>query len=548
MIVGMKWSFALAFLVFLTLLPGARGQGSDEQYVQIFARIQEADSLSTNQPGKALAKYVEAQNALQHLHKASPDWNPKIVSFRLTYLASRISALSGNSPLEPPAPTPSTNSAVPQPANPPTPQSTPASDLAAQVRALNDQVRQLQAERIVMEAKLKEALALQPAEADPRELARTEEKLKALQKENELLKVSLESEKPKPGAATDPKTLEQTQKALADTNRKLTQAQTEIASLQSDKDLLRLEKGALEGRLKQLTTNPAASSAPPPIAPPDSPSRVRQLEGERDDLQKKLAAANKALAARKNGNAAASHVQQLELELAGARARLEVFEARQVPYAAEELALMKAPDTKLAAVPPKTTKRPMKDLPAGSSKLVSEAQAWFASRQYEKAEAAYAQVVRMDPKNVPALGNLAAIQVEAGHLEEADKNIQLALAEDPEDAYSLYVLGILRFRQAKFDDAFTALSRAVKLDPDNPEIHNYLGLTLSEKGMRAPAETELRRAIQLQPTYGAAHYNLAMVYLYQQPPAVELARWHYQKALAAGHASNPEVDKRLGSK
>jgi hypothetical protein len=34
-----------------------------------------------------------------------------------------------------------------------------------------------------------------------------------------------------------------------------------------------------------------------------------------------------------------------------------------------------------------------------------------------------------------------------------------------------------------------------------------------------------------------------VVYLTQKPPLVELAKWHYQKALAAGHPRNPEVEK-----
>jgi Flp pilus assembly protein TadD len=149
---------------------------------------------------------------------------------------------------------------------------------------------------------------------------------------------------------------------------------------------------------------------------------------------------------------------------------------------------------------------------------------------------------------VPALANLAAVQIQAGRLDEAERNINAALTEDPEDAYSLYVLGIVRFRQGKYDDSFDALSRAARIDPDNPEIQNYLGLALSEKGMRVPAETALRKAIQLQPNYAAAHYNLAVVYLAQQPPATELARWHYQKALANGQPPNSEVEQKLQAK
>src|SRR5581483_1689799 len=157
----------------------------------------------------------------------------------------------------------------------------------------------------------------------------------------------------------------------------------------------------------------------------------------------------------------------------------------------------------------------------------------------------YESVLKQDPKNVAVLGNLAAIQVEANHFDQAESNIQQALALDSEDPYSLYVLGILRLREGKYDDALGALSRSAKLDPNNAEVQNYLGLALSEKGMRAPAEAALRKAVQLQPGYAGAQYNLAVVYATQQPPATELARFHYQKALAAGHPRNPDLEKHF---
>jgi len=89
------------------------------------------------------------------------------------------------------------------------------------------------------------------------------------------------------------------------------------------------------------------------------------------------------------------------------------------------------------------------------------------------------------------------------------------------------------------------LSRAAKLDPQNPEIQNYLGVTLGHKGLRVQAETALRKAVQLAPDYAAAHNNLAVIYINQTPPLVQLARWHYQKALAAGQPPNPELEKAL---
>ncbi|HEY5915614.1 MAG TPA: tetratricopeptide repeat protein [Verrucomicrobiae bacterium] len=599
----MKRYFVLAIAILVGSLVGAPAQGLDEQYVQIFNMIQEADGLSTSQPAKALAKYADAQTLLQRLQKGSPDWNPKVVAFRLAYVGAKIDSLSTNAP-QPAVPVQGETNKAPAPAVTnaavaPTPAALPA-EVEAQLATLKDQVRQLQADRIVMEAKLKEALSVQPAEADPRELAKSEEKVKSLQKENELLKAAVDAEKSKT-ANTDPKALDAAQQALAtanrqlvetketaakltierdalqnklktnpdaaallaenqllkqkllatgatpaqtdDTAKRLSQAQTEIASLQSDRELLRLEKAALENRLKSAASNTVTSSVlPGPGA--DSPARVRQLERDRDDLQKKLDAANKTLYGRK-GKAVASRVEQLELDLSNARARLEVFEARQVPYSPEELALLRTPDAKPVAASARATRTSSRQLPPGSTRLVTEAETWFAARQFDKAEAAYTGVVRMDPRNVPALANLAVVQIEAGHLDQAEKSILAALAEDPESPFSLRTLGLLRFRQAKYDDALDALSRAAKLDPDNPEIQNHLGLVLSEKGMRVPAETALRKAIQLQPNYGRAHYNLAIVYMNQQPPAIELARWHYKKAMVLGEAPNSEVETKL---
>ncbi len=103
----------------------------------------------------------------------------------------------------------------------------------------------------------------------------------------------------------------------------------------------------------------------------------------------------------------------------------------------------------------------------------------------------------------------------------------------------------MEFGRQKFDAAQDALSRAAQLDPRNPEIENYLGATLAQKGLREQAETAFRQAVELDPTYGAAHKNLAVIYLGEKPPMVELARWHYQKALQFGQPRNADLEKTL---
>src|SRR5215472_4014012 len=98
-----KFFVLAAFVVALTR---AQAQGPDDQYVRIYNSIQEAETLTRSQPSQALAKFLEAQTALQRLQKIYPDWNPKIVSFRLSYLADRIAAVSPKAPAPASAPPP----------------------------------------------------------------------------------------------------------------------------------------------------------------------------------------------------------------------------------------------------------------------------------------------------------------------------------------------------------------------------------------------------------------------------------------------------------
>lgn len=655
----MKVVFAVVVLVSALGAWTNQAWGQDDQYIGIYATIQQADALlDSGDAHAAIARYLDAQAALKRLQTAFPDWNPKVVNFRLNYLAAKLATATAKLSTAPaPVPVPATKPAPLAPA--PAPVAAPSQELLDELRALKELVGQLQADKGLLEAKLKEALTAQPAALDPRELAKADDRIKTLQKENDLLKVSLDQERTKKtvadttelerlkqqladankklaeqkemsdtlalekaalqqrlgklsAAPASTAELEQTKQALTDANRKLAeqaeqnrqlalekdalqtrvrtlradadaaealraenellkkqvaefkaapaggdtsrdlqQARTQIAALQSDLDILRLEKIALENRVKTMSKTTVSSTA---LAPPTAGSdaqRLRQLERERDALQKKLDTAVKELAGRK-GKAAAARVQEMTAQLTTLRARLEMLEARQVPYAAEELALMKAPDARLATAPPKpaptASRKSVRELPAGTVALVAEAQRSFAARQYDKAEEKYLQVLRQDDRNVVTLANLAVIQMEMNHLDEAEKNARQAVTLAPDDAYGHSVLGQIKLRQQKLDDALDELSRAAQLNPQSAEIQNFLGITLSHKGLRGPAETALRKAIQLEPNYGSAHNNLAVIYLNQNPPMIELARWHYQKALAAGHAQNPELEKALNAK
>jgi cytochrome c-type biogenesis protein CcmH/NrfG len=272
--------------------------------------------------------------------------------------------------------------------------------------------------------------------------------------------------------------------------------------------------------------------------------KVRRLERERDELQKQFNAATKEL----YDNRARIHLanmEQLTNQVAVLRSRLDVLEARKVPYSEEELAILKKSGAATMRADTKSGKKPSNDLSSGTATLVAEAERAFSARRLEEAEKKYQQALRTDESIVFMLANLAAVQVEQNRLAEAEATLKRGLAADPKDAFSLSLLGILKVRQQNFDEALNALSQSAQLDPQNSDTFQYLGVTLAEKGLRDPAESAFRRAIQLSPGNGDAHHNLAVVYATQRPPAFELARWHYKKSLEAGHTRNPRLERML---
>lgn len=653
----MKRLFVLAGLLGCLLSFCANAEAQDDDYVQIYNLIQDADALNnSSQFSEALTRYIQARTTLQRFQRVYPDWNRAVVEFRLNYLAARITEVSEKAPT-PETPAVITRPHAAAPLNPPL-GTAERSALEGQVGTLQNQVQTLQADKQALEAKLKEALAAQPAASDPRELAKARDRILSLEKENGLLQVSVEQRQAKTAAPEDAKTAERlekdlaaanqrlaeqarradvlaaekgeiqtklnslisapwnssklkaTQKALDDANRKLAEqaelasrasrdkdglaarvkaleadaeamsalraenailkkqltdlkspasaasiadvsrqlaeARVQIAALESDKEILRLEKIALQGRVKQLMVPPPAAPAVPAIAAaaPEESSRIKQLERDRDDLQKKLEAAQKELYGRKSKGAAAT-IEDLTGQLTVLRARLAVFETQQVPFTGDELALFKKSRLSLEAADPRAGQKSVHELPSGTAALAAQARRDFEAKDFDKAEQKYLQILRKDEKNIYTLANLAAIQLELNHLDEAEKHSRQAVALNPSDSYSLLVLGQIQFRREKYDESLDALSRAAKLDPQNAEIQNCLGLTLSQKGMRSAAETAFRKAVQLDPSSGSAHHNLAVFYATQRPPWPELARWHYKKAIDAGFPRNRDLEKML---
>jgi hypothetical protein len=86
--------FLLASLLGLT---PAHAASADDQYLSVLKVIQQADTLTTSGNNRtALTKYRQALTALNVFQHNNPEWNNKIVSYRLNYLSSKIDRLTTN--------------------------------------------------------------------------------------------------------------------------------------------------------------------------------------------------------------------------------------------------------------------------------------------------------------------------------------------------------------------------------------------------------------------------------------------------------------------
>jgi len=411
--------------------------------------------------------------------------------------------------------------------------------LQKQLAGTNDRLQEeaarsarLELENQALNARVKQLLASPAATA-------------ALSQENEFLKKELAALKAAPVAAPAPLSVSAPLPASDNPglNDELANARVTISLLQSNVTVTTLERDALQQRVQQLQGG--GNSGLTADKQTAYEGQIRALTDERNTLLAKLGEANKEIYGHKKQDVAA-RVDQLTEQVATLRARLAVDETQSVPYSDEELALFKQAAPALPG--PEAQKKSIKELPAGSAELVVQAQQDFAAHKFDNAAQDYLKILEHDQNNGIALANLATSELQQNKLDDAEKHIKLALAQAPNDGYNIGVLGYVQFQQGRYEDALDSLSRAAKLDPQDPQVLNYLAGCYNHKGLRQQAETALRKALQLDPGNAEAHNNLAVIYLSQNPPLVQLARWHYQKALDGGQPHNLELEKALADK
>lgn len=180
-----------------------------------------------------------------------------------------------------------------------------------------------------------------------------------------------------------------------------------------------------------------------------------------------------------------------------------------------------------------------------AEKIGSEGIAAFRSGNYAGAREAYLRVLKIEPDNLPALVNLGSSEYQLGNSAEGERLLRRSLQIKPDNPTAWLNLGIIYLERDEPMRSLAAIAQAVAQDPNDAVTRNYLGVAAGRNRWFDAAESELRRAVELQPDYADAHFNLAVFCLERSPPAVELARRHYEKALELGAAPDPLLEKAL---
>ena len=149
------------------------------------------------------------------------------------------------------------------------------------------------------------------------------------------------------------------------------------------------------------------------------------------------------------------------------------------------------------------------------------------------------------PNDYITLSNLGVVEFQLGKMSEAESTLKKACAQDPKKSFSFTTLGIVHYRQERFDDAEKVLRQAVAINDQDFTAHNYLGIVLAASGKSKAGESEIMKSIEVNPSYADAHFNLAVIYATGKPPAKEMAKAHYKKAVALGAPADAALEKLI---
>jgi protein O-GlcNAc transferase len=146
------------------------------------------------------------------------------------------------------------------------------------------------------------------------------------------------------------------------------------------------------------------------------------------------------------------------------------------------------------------------------------------------AETLYRDILRADPRNLPALRSLGFLEGQRGRYAEAALLLGAVQEQTPQDEATLKDYGHALMLAGQGDAALAAYDRLLAMRPDAVEVLYNRALILSGQGRTADALATLDRALALQPDSATIVYSRGV--MMSQLGRHEEALANYDRALA----------------
>jgi predicted CXXCH cytochrome family protein len=158
--------------------------------------------------------------------------------------------------------------------------------------------------------------------------------------------------------------------------------------------------------------------------------------------------------------------------------------------------------------------------------------------QIDEAEAEYRTALRLDPRFVPAMANLADLYRELGKDREGAELLRAAIAIEPKNAAVKHSLGLLLARQHNYAEALPLLREATMLAPNDARYAYVYAVALNSTGSGAEALVLLALTHKQHPT--DRNVLVTLITLERDRGDLTAALTHTQE-LAALEPSNPQI-------
>ncbi|MCW5560246.1 MAG: hypothetical protein KIT22_20705, partial [Verrucomicrobiae bacterium] len=125
----------LLLLLLAGVLSGVAWAGPDDDFIEIYQLIRNMDAArGAGRLDEAREGYLQAQKLLQDLKRGYPNWNERVIAYRLRYISEKLELLPAPDPVAPAA----SPAATPAAGNPAPP--APEGEVLNQLRTLHTEI------------------------------------------------------------------------------------------------------------------------------------------------------------------------------------------------------------------------------------------------------------------------------------------------------------------------------------------------------------------------------------------------------------------------